>query len=381
MQLELRALPEEPRARAAALRTIALALGLPLADTTALLATLPVTLPLLEQRKIEELELSLRTLGVVFVRATATAGASRCEDHPHFSANGVCSQCQAPLCAVCHRSRKLALCSGCSAKRRRSRGFFLIRVAVLLTILFGVVVYALRDVASREARTDWTRSVRVAIVLVAREPLEEEIGPRARERASVLADKLTSQKRRYREGGPAPFAFTVFGPVSDTGSIPEPPADDGLIAAARYSWELSRFTSRIDKAAGVDGSAFDSRIYVLATRPTNSERKVIEGASQLGGRIGVVRVELDSTMVDLALFVSTHELFHTLGASDRYDLASGQPLVPEGLPEPEQRPLFPQRLAEVMARHRATTPIASVPPKTLQELFVGEVTARELRWH
>jgi hypothetical protein len=250
-----------------------------------------------------------------------------------------------------------------------------------LSILLGVVVYALRDIESRESRTDWTRSVRVAIVLVAREPLEEELGSRAKERALVLADKLASEKRRYGEGGPRPFAFTVFGPVSDDGSVPEPPVDDGLLAAARYSWDLSRFTSRIDKAAGVEASAFDSRIYVLATRPTNNERKVIEGASQLGGRVGVVRVELDSTMVDLALFVSTHELFHTLGASDRYDLASGQPLVPDGLPEPDKRPLFPQRLAEVMARHRATTPTASVPPKTLNELFVGDVTARELRWH
>jgi hypothetical protein len=110
----------------------------------------------------------------------------------------------------------------------------------------------------------------------------------------------------------------------------------------------------------------------------SSERKLVEGASQLGGRIGVVQVELDATMVDLALFVTTHELFHTLGASDRYD-ASGHPTVPDGLPEPDRRPLYPQRFAEVMARHRAKGPSSSVPPKSLDELFVGEVTARELR--
>jgi len=111
----------------------------------------------------------------------------------------------------------------------------------------------------------------------------------------------------------------------------------------------------------------------------STERKVVEGASQQGGRVGVVKVELDGTMIDLALFVATHELFHTLGATDRYD-ASGQPLVPDGLPEPAKSPLFPQRLAEVMGRTRATSPTASVPPKTLDELFVGDATARELRW-
>jgi hypothetical protein len=171
----------------------------------------------------------------------------------------------------------------------------------------------------------------------------------------------------------------VFGPVLDDGPIPKPPEDDGLVAGARYAWDLSRFTSRIDEAASVHDSAFDSRIYILATRPVSAERKMVEGASQLGGRVGVVAVELDSTMVDLALFVATHELFHTLGATDRYD-PSGQPLVPDGLPEPDRTPVFPQRFAEVMARHRAKSPTTSVPPKTLDELFVGDVTARELRW-
>lgn len=262
--------------------------------------------------------------------------------------------------------------------RERSRAFH-VRVSILLLILIGVIIYAARDVSSRDARTDWTKPVRVAIVLVASEPLDEEVGPKARERALVLAAKLDAEKQRYRVSGVAPFTFQVFGPVSDTGAIPAAPADDGVLSAARYAWDLSRFTSRVDDAAGVDDGAFDSRIYVRATRPVSAERKIVEGASQQGGRVGVVKVELDGTMIDLALFVATHELFHTLGATDRYD-ASGQPLVPDGLAEPSKSPLFPQRFAEVMGRTRPTSPTASAPPKSLDELFVGEATARELRW-
>jgi hypothetical protein len=40
-------------------------------------------------------------------------------------------------------------------------------------------------------------------------------------------------------------------------------------------------------------------------------------------------VELNRTMVDFALFVTTHELLHLLGAKDKYD-AAGRSLVPEG---------------------------------------------------
>ena len=45
-------------------------------------------------------------------------------------------------------------------------------------------------------------------------------------------------------------------------------------------------------------------------------------------------------MADFALFVAAHELFHTLGATDKYD-ASGAALVPSGLAEPDLNPLVP----------------------------------------
>jgi hypothetical protein len=105
----------------------------------------------------------------------------------------------------------------------------------------------------------------------------------------------------------------------------------------------------------------------------------VEGASQEGGTVGVVEVELDRTMVDFALFVTTHELLHLLGAKDKYD-ASGRSLVPEGLAEPEQRPLYPQRHAEVMARNVALSPTEERPPESLSDLKVGATTAREIGW-
>jgi hypothetical protein len=366
-------------------RAVALRAGVPLADAAALLEDLPVRLALLDAGAEGELAAELLQLGAGASEhpvAGGTGGPAPCPTHPRVGITGACARCGAPLCAVCVANapdRRAPECPRCAEKRQRSRAFFLIRVAVLLMILFGVVVYALRDTSSRESRTDWTRTLRVAVVLVAREPLEEGVGERAKERAVVLASKLEHEMRRYRTAGEPPFSFQVFGPVRDDGPIPALPEDEGLVEGARYAWDLWRFTSRLDDAAGVHDGAFDSRIYVLATRPVSAERKTVEGASQLGGRVGVVQVELDTTMVDLALFVTTHELFHTLGATDRYD-ESGRPMVPDGLPEPDRRPLYPQRLAEVMARHRATSPTASVPPKSLDELFVGEVTARELRW-
>ena len=106
----------------------------------------------------------------------------------------------------------------------------------------------------------------------------------------------------------------------------------------------------------------------------------MEGTSQEGGKIGLVEVELDGTMIDFALFVAAHELLHTLGATDKYD-AAGHTLVPSGLAEPDKWPPYPQRFAEAMARNVPLGPAEERPPASLDELSIGSATAREIGWH
>ena len=117
---------------------------------------------------------------------------------------------------------------------------------------------------------------------------------------------------------------------------------------------------------------YDSRAYVVVRPPGRSG--FVEGMSEHGGRVGVALAELDESTVPLTLFVVAHELFHTLGATDRYD-ATGRTLFPDGLAEPHKNPVFPQRYAELMARNRPLDAEHEVPPKSLDELFVGSKTA------
>jgi hypothetical protein len=84
-------------------------------------------------------------------------------------------------------------------------------------------------------------------------------------------------------------------------------------------------------------------------------------------------------MIDFALFVAAHELFHTLGAGDHYD-ANGHATFPSGFAEPESKPLYPQRAAELMARNIPLSPTTERPPETLSELSVGDASAREIGW-
>jgi hypothetical protein len=254
-----------------------------------------------------------------------------------------------------------------------------VRVTVLLVVLAGVLLWAWHDVRSRRGRNEWNRPLSVAIVLVRRGPLDEAAVRAFEKRLPALEDRLTAERRRYVLDAPPPFAFTFVGPVD---AVTGPPHADGegWIAAASQTWALWRWTSGIDSAVKLDTSSFDSRIYVAAKAPADEEHAMVEGESEEGGRLGAVGVELDVSMVDFALFVATHELFHTLGAADEYDPATGHTVFPGGLVDPARTPPLPQAFAEIMARNRPVEPGVELPPETLDELGVGPATARAIGW-
>jgi len=197
-----------------------------------------------------------------------------------------------------------------------------------------------------------------------------------RSETRALEAALEREYARYRRDSLRPFAFVAFGPIDLQESVPASP-NEGIVAAVKYAWELSRFTSDIDERAAVPSRGFDARIYVVVRAP--SERGFVEGASEQGGRIGVALAELDESTVGLTAFVAAHELFHTLGATDRYG-PDGRTSIPDGLAEPDKQPLYPQRYAELMARNRPLDADREVPPASLDELRIGAKTAAEVGW-
>lgn len=260
----------------------------------------------------------------------------------------------------------------------RSRTFFRIRVGVLLTILAGVLLCAWLDVRRRRARTDWSRTLDVAIVVLRMGPVDDAHVAALRARVPHLKDALTAELRRHHGAGPDPFSFSVHGPI-DVSESPPAPTGDGIADLARHSHATWRYLRQINGDNGLDRHGVDGRIYVVVRPAHDRRRTFVEGWSEQGGRVGFVEVELEASAVDFALFVAAHELFHTLGASDKYD-PSGNVLVPSGLAEPELSPQLPQRYVELMARHRPIAPGVTEPPSGLHQLRVGPLTAKEIGW-
>lgn len=78
--------------------------------------------------------------------------------------------------------------------------------------------------------------------------------------------------------------------------------------------------------------------------------------------------------------VLLHEILHTVGATDKYDLATGEPHFPDGYAEPERSPLLPQRGAEIMAGRIPVAPGRFVQAESLDRIVFGPATATELGW-
>lgn len=215
-------------------------------------------------------------------------------------------------------------------------------------------------------------------MLVRSGPIDPTALEALRARVPALEEKLAEELHRYRGAPDRPFRFVVRGPVELHAPRPEPQGE-GAVDLAKHAWALWRWTARLDEAAALDAGAYDARVYVILRTPESATRRFVEGASEQGGRIGMLEVDLDTAMVDFALFVTTHELLHTIGALDKYG-PDGHARIPDGLGDPEAYPRFPQAFAEPMARGRVIAPGREEPPDSLDVLRIGKTTAREIGW-
>jgi hypothetical protein len=156
---------------------------------------------------------------------------------------------------------------------------------------------------------------------------------------------------------------------------PRPPAGGSGLSIALWSLKLRYWASRHNDYPYPQ----DIEMYVLFFDPELSPTL----AHSLGlqkGLIGVVNAFAKKTMKQQNHVIIAHELLHTVGASDKYDPRTNQPLYPSGYADPKQRPRYPQRRAEIMAGRMATGATTYNEAQGLKEVVIGAATAGEIKW-
>ena len=250
-----------------------------------------------------------------------------------------------------------------------------IRIGLLLLVLAAVAIQAWRD---RIETQSWRQPLWVGIF-----PLNGDGTVEARRFVEALTVNDFAPIEAFFAREASRYGLEIARPVHVElypRSSELPPAlapDSGALAIAWWSLKLRWYARRASQVPGRVPPRI--RLFVLFHDPSTL-RVAPDSHGLQKGLVGVVHVFADPAMNGSNDVVIAHELLHTVGASDKYDLATGEPLFPSGYGERDQVPRYPQQRAEIMAGRRALSVRESEMPGSLQEVVVGPETAREIRW-
>ncbi|MDX1507728.1 MAG: hypothetical protein R3358_05580 [Woeseiaceae bacterium] len=248
-----------------------------------------------------------------------------------------------------------------------------IRIGVLLLILFFVLV----NTWLIQARsTDWKNSLWVKVYPVNADGSE------------ATARYIDTLEARHFEDIEAFFAREVarYGkPISrpvrlEVGSeIREQPPTlardpnvlDVMLWSLKMRWWVGSVTDRQD--------AIEPDVSIFVRYHQATDVYVLEDSVGVQkGMFGIVNAFTGRRHKGRNNFIIAHEFLHTLGATDKYELGSGQPIAPDGLAEPDRKPLYPQVLAEVMGGRIAESASDAMIPQSLDYAVIGPLTAAEV---
>lgn len=250
-----------------------------------------------------------------------------------------------------------------------------IRVGILLIVL---AVVASNAWLARHRSATWRDSLYVGVF-----PVVADAGATTRDYVASLQPEaflpleafFAREARRYGLALDRPFRVELYPAVATP--PPAAPAEAGPLAIIWWSLQMRWYAMRFGSAPG--RPAPHIRVFVLYHDPA-LHRGLPHSTGLQKGQIGVVHAFASEAMGGANAIVIAHELLHTVGAGDKYDLATNVPLYPQGYADPDQRPRFPQRLAEIMAGRRPLSASEQEMPDTLEDCVIGAATAAEIGW-
>ncbi|MFK7795662.1 MAG: hypothetical protein AB8B89_09950 [Gammaproteobacteria bacterium] len=160
--------------------------------------------------------------------------------------------------------------------------------------------------------------------------------------------------------------------------IPPEPPGLGSNTLDIILWSLKLRYWIWKNAPDEDNSKYLVRMFVLYHDPSVMP-KLKHSVGLQKGLVGIVNGFGVKSQEKQNSIVIAHEFFHTVGASDKYN-EFGDPIFPDGLGNPNQSPLYPQKKTELMAGRRALSESHSEMPNSFRKIVIGEKTAREIGW-
>jgi hypothetical protein len=251
-----------------------------------------------------------------------------------------------------------------------------LRLALLIAVLVCVALGAWLD---RRHTRSWEQTLRVTVY-----PLAAGDDPALRAYASALNATDFSDVEAFFADEAQRHSIALRPPlrmrVSHAASTLPPalPARPGPFTVALWSLRLRWYAARVAWSDPLPTP--DVQVFATFAPITANGAALPDSIGLSKGLVAIAHLYGDRQAAGSNQVVVAHELLHTLGATDKYDPASGQPLDPDGLGEPERSPRYPQPVGEIMAGRIATSPHDAVMATSLRSMRVGTGTAREIGW-
>jgi hypothetical protein len=257
---------------------------------------------------------------------------------------------------------------------KRGSSFRMLRILGLLLVLLFV---ALTTWQERYLSTRWQHPLYVSIY-----PIAADESPVTRAYVAAIEPELFKpidrffirEAERYHLQTEEPFRTRLRAELQSR--PPQRAAGAGALATALWSLQLRYWAWRV---SGHVREPEDIRMFVLYHDPAITPA-VPHSLGLTKGLIGVVYAFAAPEMNGTNNVVIAHELLHTVGATDKYNPADDSPRFPDGYGDPEQKPLYPQQAAELMAGRRMLAPGRWEQAQSLDPVVIGRLTALEIRW-
>ena len=246
-----------------------------------------------------------------------------------------------------------------------------LRVSILLVILAIVALNTWRD-----RNQNWSKPIYVVLYPINADQSQVSqnyINQIQLSELKEISDYLNQQAKAYTDQA-IHFHFVLGQQVQNM--PPAVPQTGKILDVMLWSLKFRYYAWQQQQDLAVKPS-----VSLFLTYYDPKQNPVLKHSTALQkGRIGIVNLFSSQKQQAQNKIVITHELLHAFGALDKYDLNTGQPIFPIGYSDPQQQPLYPQKMAEIMA---VAVPVSSSESKmahNLAQTRVNLATAQELGW-
>ncbi len=248
-----------------------------------------------------------------------------------------------------------------------------LRIFLLLLLL---LIVSLGTLATNNRVTDWSHPLRVVIY-----PINGDDTAHTQEYIEQLeSDDFAAIKAFFKEELQSYSVYTdepltiALSPIVND-HPPKIPLQGNVFDIMLWSLKFRYWAFQRDE---YQGPKPEIQLFALYYDPRITPG-IKHSTGLKKGHIAIINLFADKQQRGSNQFIITHELLHTLGATDKYNLQNNEPFYPFGFAEPDLQPLYPQQFAEVMGGRIPIREGKYKIPHSLKEVIIGEQTAREIR--